>query len=242
MKATNEKRPEWADNLKARTKELGLKQKDFVDRYDVPKSTVSKWFNGVQEPDSYNKNLLCEFLEVPDWNWFLSPEERDRLASERELKRFMSSTVGVIDTIGVGASKEALQILNETYSFLKTFGFEEVVKKFELQGETASIATLILEWSHVFYCFYQTFEPLLENYCSDKSAITELYRKEVELDSGETVKTSVPFGDELKNQLTELGKKYSFSLHGTFDELGNIIFDLYEKRPAPKEQGKRGSE
>lgn len=195
-------------------------------------NTSASWSAGRKVMSQKYRKRLTEVFSL-DPHYFdleYSEEFIQKQKSAEELNYFLSSTVGVIDTIGVGASKEALQILNETYSFLKTFGFEEVVKKFELQGETASIATLILEWSHVFYCFYQTFEPLLENYCSDKSEITELYRK------------SVPFGDEgLKNQLTELGKKYSFSLHGTFDELGNIIFDLYEKRPAPKEQGKRGS-
>lgn len=228
---------EWSINLKERFDDLGKTQMEFSRKYGIDKGTVSKWVHGLHMPGSYGRDCLCEFLEVPDWNWFLSQEERDRLASERELKRFLSSEVGMLDTTGLIPSKEALLQLNDTYSFLKTLGFEEVVKKFEARGDTLNIATLISEWNLVFFWFYQTLEPLLEAYCSDRSEITEQHREEVKLDSGETAKAPVQFSDELKNQLTELGKKYSFSLHGTFDELGNIVFDLYEKHPAPKEQG-----
>ena len=208
---------------------------------NVSVSSAINWSAGKKLMRETHREEITKKLEL-DPHYFdleYSKECRMKRKSEEELNYFLSSTVGVLDIIGLLPSNEALQSLNQTYSLLKSFGFDKVVKKFEARGDTASIASLIHEWNNAFYVFYLTLEPLLEDYCSDVNKITDPTRKEVEIEN-KVVKTPVQFNDKLINQLSELGEKYSFFLAGTFDALGNIDFELYkaEKYPAPEEQDK----
>ena len=144
---------EWSINLKKRFEDLGKTQVEFSRKYGIDKGTVSKWVHGLHMPGSYGRDCLCEFLEVPDWNWFLSQDERDRLAADYELKRFLSSKLGIMEILGMTIDDEGLKNLQSTYSYLKSLGFADVIDRLEACGDTACISAVIMSWDQVFYEF-----------------------------------------------------------------------------------------
>lgn len=236
--------PEWAINIKKRFDDMDKTQAEFCRKYGIEKSTCSKWVNGVHTPNPYGRECLCEFLAVPDWNWFLSQDERDRLAADYELKRFLSSKLGIMEILGMTIDDEGLKNLQSTYSYLKSLGFGDVIDRLEACGDTACISAVIMSWDQVFYEFYQTLEPLIERYCHSAQELVDTYRDTVETKRGETIKGLLVLkkevSEELDAKVAELGEEFKFSLTGKFDELRNVHFELYkaEKYPTPEEQDK----
>lgn len=228
--------PEWAINLKKRFDDLDKTQAEFCRKYGIEKSTCSKWVNGVHTPNAYGREKLCEFLEVPDWNWFLSQDERDRLAADYELKRFLSTKLGITKTLGITISEEGLKNLQFTYNYLVSLGFDDVVDRYEASGCIADIATIIVSWNQVFFEFYQTLEPLLEGYSHAVNELSTSYREILETEHGKKIMGFLSASEELEEKTAELGKEFKFSLTGEFDKLTNVHFELY--KAAPKEPKK----
>lgn len=54
----------FAERLKRRRREKGLTQKDLADFLDVSHTTVSKWENGVFDPDTETLKKMARYLNV----------------------------------------------------------------------------------------------------------------------------------------------------------------------------------
>lgn len=226
--------PQWSKNLKARFKELGKLQKDFTAKYGTEKGTVSRHVNGVQEPDPVNKKHYVEFLEVPDWNWFLSEEEREKLAQDKRAKELFENTDAYKSETDVCASQEALDGFSRAHKYLSGIGFKPVEEKLKKQGKINQIANLCFMWDSVFRSMFHSLEPLFEAFLEDCQTVEDSHRED-------TLSTEV---DSKEQELQKIAEQYSFIIGGQFDYLYNVNLEymrtvsLKAKNPAPKEQDK----
>lgn len=214
--------PTWTKNLQIRAATLGKKQIDFCREYGYDKSTVSRWFNGRQEPRQHAKNKLCEFLNIPSWSWLLSKEEQLWLEQEEELKLILSERGAYMDITGSGMSLDAYDTVRETFHLLLIFGFQDVINRYKKNGEIAKIAPLITVLTMAIRGLYQSLEPSLESYCNEYQGIRAKH-------SEPSRPLEFPSDLETLEALRNVGIEHSFALTGEFDGIGNIKFNLYER-------------
>ena len=63
-----------ASIIKSRRKNIGLTHRQLADKLDVTVTTISRWENGVNEPDSSKFIKICKVLAL-EVNDFLESEE-----------------------------------------------------------------------------------------------------------------------------------------------------------------------
>lgn len=206
--------------------------------------SASNWSAGRKVMSQEYRENITKALDL-DPHYFdleYSDEFRTKQESAEELNYFLSSQLGALSVQGMTMSKDGLQNLQATYAFLKSLGFDEVVERLESSGDTATVASLIEQWNNVFYNFYETLEPMLEEYCTKTQNVMDSYRPDLETRRGKTVKGFLMLNDkeaeEMENKIATIGKDYSFFLSGAFDTMQSVHLKLYKafKNPAPKEQ------
>ena len=190
----------------------------------------------------YRKRLTEVFSLDPHYfDLEYSEEFIQKQKSAEELNYFLSSQAGAAIVQGMTISEDGLRNLNATYLFLQSLGFAKVVERLVSTGDAAIIANVIEKWNNVFYNFYETLEPMLEEYCADTQSVMDSYRPNVKTTSGRTIKGLLTLSnkdsEEMNSKIADIGKSYSFQMSGTFDEMQNVHLDLYKLFPAPKEQG-----
>lgn len=209
-------------------------------------NTSASWSAGSKVMSQKYRKILTEVFNL-DPHYFdleYSEEFIQKQKSAEELDYFLSSQTGAFDVQGMLISEDGLQNLQATYLFLQSLGFEKVVERLLSTGDAAIIANIIESWSNVFYNFYETLEPMLEEYCADAQTVRDSYRPDVKTRQGETIKGLLMLNDkdveEMDSKIADIGKNYSFLLSGTFDGMQNVHLDLYKtfKNPAPKEPKK----
>lgn len=227
--------PQWAINLKARFRELGKTQKAFSEKYGIDQGTVSRNVKGKQEPDPENKNHYVEFLEVPDWNWFLSEDERERLEQEKRAKELFKSTSAYVHETHVNVSQEALDAFARVHKYLLgIYGFDRIEKKLTEQGKINQLGDLCFMLDSIFRNTFINLEPLIEDFLEDYQSVEDKHKN----------LTTIAEDDLRILELQEIAEQYGFIISGRFDYLHNVNLEfmrtipLEEKCAAPKEPKK----
>lgn len=71
------------DRIVSRAQELGLKQKDIVNRISASKGTVSKWFNGTAKPSGDHLVQLAKVLGTST-EWLSIGNLKHKILKEEE--------------------------------------------------------------------------------------------------------------------------------------------------------------